>query len=156
MTLVKPREIGSAHEAMAALVDRAGGAKKVADFEGVSIFTLYKMLDPDQPKSEASFVRIARWSQHFQKLDAAHYLARLVGCVLVRLPDVALSGTRLGRLTGQAMKETADVFATLGDALDDSELTPAELVNLERQIDEAQEKLEMLRLQARAEVQGAE
>ena len=79
-------------------------------------------------------------------------MARMLGFVLVRLPQVALSGTRLGRLTGQAMKETADVFATLGDALDDLELTPAELANLEVQIDEAQAKLEMLRLQARAEV----
>jgi hypothetical protein len=81
-------------------------------------------------------------------------MARALGFVLVRLPQVALSGTRLGRLTGQAMKETSDVFATLGDALDDLELSPAELVNLEIQIDEAQAKLEMLRLQARAEVLG--
>ena len=79
--------------------------------------------------------------------------AALLGFVLVRLPEVTRSGTRLGRLTGQAMKETADVFASLGDALDDQKLTPGELVHLERQIDEAQEKLEMLRLQARAEVE---
>lgn len=83
-------------------------------------------------------------------------MARLLGYMLVKLPQVVSSGTRLGRLTGQAMKETADVFATLGDALDDHELSPAELANLETQIDEAQTKLEMLRLQARAEVLGAD
>ncbi len=81
-------------------------------------------------------------------------MARALGFVTVRLPQVARSGTRLGRLTGQAMKETSDVFATLGDALDDHELSVAELANLETQIDEAQAKLEMLRLQARAEVLG--
>lgn len=154
MTLVKPREAGSAHEALAELVDGAGGAKVVANFEGVSVFTLYKMLDPDQPQSEVSFLRAARWSEHFKVLSAAHYLARLVGCVLVKLPDVALSGSKLGRLTGQAMKETAEVFSTLGDALDDGKLSAKELAKLESEIDEAQERLEMLRHQARAEVAG--
>lgn len=80
--------------------------------------------------------------------------ARCLGFVLVRLPEVALTGTRLGRITAQAMKECSDVFSRLGEALDDGEITPIELAQIDREIDEAVVKLVRLKMQARAEAGG--
>lgn len=80
--------------------------------------------------------------------------ARMLGFVLVKLPHVAVSGSRLGRVTAQAMKETSEVFSTLGDALEDDVLSPPELADLEGHIDDAIVKLVKLKMQARLEVSG--
>lgn len=82
--------------------------------------------------------------------------ARMLGFVLVRLPDAVLNGSRLGRVGAQALKETSDVFASLGEALDDNVLTADELPNFEQQVDEAIVMLVKLKMQARAEVAGVQ
>lgn len=82
--------------------------------------------------------------------------AGLIGCVLVRLPEIALSGSRLGRVTAQAMKECAEVFSTLADVLDDGKVTSAELVDFEKEVDEAVGKLLRLKLQMRHEAGAGE
>ncbi|MET3925576.1 phage regulatory CII family protein [Devosia sp. 2618] len=78
--------------------------------------------------------------------------ARMLGFVLVRLPEVINSGTKLGRVTAQAMKECADVFSRLGEVLDDGVITEDELPDFEREVEEAIVKLLALKMQARAEV----
>lgn len=77
--------------------------------------------------------------------------AGLLGFVLVRLPEVARGVTHLGRVTAQAMKECSDVFSRLAEALDDGHIDDAEMAGLEREIDEAIEKLVKLKMQVRAE-----
>jgi hypothetical protein len=80
--------------------------------------------------------------------------ARALGYVLVQLPEIAKAGSRLGRVTAQAMKECADVFAQLGTVLEDDRITRAEVVTVEREIDEAIVRLVRLKLQVRAEGLG--
>ncbi len=77
-------------------------------------------------------------------------MARLAGQALIPLPRISTSDSPLGRVTGEAMKEVADVFATLGRALDDGTFTQKEEQRLEGEIDEAVEKLLTLKIQARA------
>lgn len=77
--------------------------------------------------------------------------AALIGFVLVRLPDVALGESRLGKVTARAMKECADVFSHLAGMLEDDKVTTDELPAFEQEVDEAIAKLMRLKLQARAE-----
>lgn len=77
-------------------------------------------------------------------------MARMAGHALVQLPRVAGGRLRLDRIVGQAMKETADVFARYGQMLDDGVLDAVEGPQFDREIDEAIEKLLALKLQARA------
>lgn len=81
-------------------------------------------------------------------------LAELAGHMLVPMPRVSLSGTRLGRITASALKETAEVFAELGAALDDERICKAESDKLAATIDEAMTVLAALKLQIAAEAEG--
>lgn len=78
-------------------------------------------------------------------------LAELSGHVLVPLP-VASKGGKLGRVTAAALKETAEVFAHLGAALEDERICGAEAETLGQDIDDAIAKLAALKLQIVAEV----
>jgi hypothetical protein len=80
-------------------------------------------------------------------------MARMTGQALIPLPRITASDTPLGRITGEAMKEVSDVFGTLGRQLEDGTLSAIEGPFLEREIDEAVEKLLALKLQARAVVE---
>lgn len=77
-------------------------------------------------------------------------MARLAGHAVVRLPAPTSSDMPLGRITGLAMKEIADVFGTLGTQLEDGTLTSAEGPLLSKEIDEAVEMLLTLKVQAQA------
>lgn len=83
-------------------------------------------------------------------------LAKLADHLLVRLPDVGLSGTALGRVTAATMKETSDVFVAIGGALGDGQVSEADAAGIVREIDEALAKLAALRLQIEAECRGTE
>lgn len=78
----------------------------------------------------------------------------MLGYVMVRLPDVALGGSKLGRVTAQAMKECADVFSDMGQMLEDGKITPAELAVFEKDADEAIAMIMRLKLQVRAEMEA--
>lgn len=80
----------------------------------------------------------------------------MLGFVMVRLPDVMLSGSKLGRVTAQAMKECSDVFSDMGEMLEDGKVTPRELAVFERDADEAIAMLARLKLQVRAEAVGGD
>lgn len=82
-------------------------------------------------------------------------LARLSNHMLVPLPEVA-RGRRapLGRITGTAMKETADVFLRMGQLLDDGVLTEVEGKQLRTEIREAMVALATLDLQIEQAAKG--
>jgi len=80
-------------------------------------------------------------------------LAALAHHALVPLPEVLRSRNPIGRITGEAMKETADVFIRMGKALDDGTITAIEGKHLDREIDEAVTKL--LALRARVDFEAA-
>lgn len=75
------------------------------------------------------------------------HLARATNHVLVPLPAVVASRSPLGKVTGAAMKETSEVFARLGQFLDDGVLSSAEGRALDREIDQAVVKLLALKAQ---------
>lgn len=81
----------------------------------------------------------------------ARLLAGLAGYMLVRRPEGTDGPTRLGRLTGQAMRETAQIFERLGAALDDGQISADEDSEIAREIDEALEILATLRAAVHAE-----
>lgn len=78
----------------------------------------------------------------------------MLGYVMVRLPDVTLCGSKLGRVTARAMKECADVFSDMGQMLEDGRITPKELAVFEKDADEAIAMIMRLKLQVRAEVEA--
>lgn len=78
-------------------------------------------------------------------------MAKLLGCIVVSMPNVVLTGTKLGRLTGEAMRETGEVFSELGDILDDGKVTSDEVPGFENHVDDAIAKLVALKLQVRRE-----
>lgn len=81
-------------------------------------------------------------------------MARLLGCIVVKLPASSLLGSKLGKLTGDAMREVGDVFSKLGEILDDRKITLAELGEFEREADEAIARIVALKLQVKAETEG--
>jgi hypothetical protein len=80
----------------------------------------------------------------------SQYLAARTDHVLVKLPEGARDVTDLGRVTGRAMKEVGEVFADLGQMLDDGVLSSVEDQKLETDIDEAIVMLVTMKLMARA------
>jgi hypothetical protein len=80
-------------------------------------------------------------------------MARATGHVLIKLPQAALGNTVIGRITGKAMKETADVFERLGRFLEDGVIDKAEGTQTAKEIDEAIEQLLTLKLQVQADAE---
>lgn len=78
-------------------------------------------------------------------------LAKLLGYVAVRLPMPKRRNSPLGRVTGQAMREVSEIFAELGRALDDGQISEREDRRLEARIDHGVEQLLALKLQIHAE-----
>lgn len=81
-------------------------------------------------------------------------LAEMLGTVLVALPVAPGSVARLDLITGQALKEVADVFARLGEARLDGAICAAERAQLHREIIEAVTMLLKLDRQIGAEVEA--
>lgn len=123
--MTKLRVPGSPHDAMAALVEAAGGVKIVADFEGVGVSTIYKMLDAEQPQAEVSFVRVSRWTSHFKVAAAAEHLALLANGTF--LPDhlVDAAASDMEALCELASR-SADAIGEYARARSDEVLTPKE------------------------------
>jgi|GEM_PF-6740766 len=149
MTTLKRKAPGSAHEALSEFFTEIG-VKRAADFEGVRVETIYKGLDPDQV-GDFSFLRLARLTERFRSLVLADYLARRGGGVVLKLEAAQSEETTLGRISGAAMRETAEVFAELGQAMEDGRITSVEYARLEKEIHAAIEKLVLLLWQLRAE-----
>lgn len=83
-------------------------------------------------------------------------LAALCHHLLIPMPEACRRGSVLGRITGEAMKETSEVFIAIADIIKDGVVTGAEAVHLAHEIDQAIAKLVALKLQAAAESEGEE
>lgn len=83
-------------------------------------------------------------------------LAALCHHLLVPMPESYRDGSVLGRVTGEAMKETSEVFIAISDIMKDGKITGSELARLSHEIDQAMAKLAALKMQAVAECEGEE
>lgn len=160
MRPMKPRQPGSAYEALEHTVEEIGrgagtdgwgGNKIAADFLGVKPTTFNHLLDPDHTTGELSFVRVAQLVDHFQVQAPAKFLAELVGCKLVSVPRTGVATTEVSALLHIA-KESTEVLSTGWAALADGELDDKERREWRKQIGDAVEAL--LELDARLEGDG--
>ena len=81
-------------------------------------------------------------------------LAAMSNHLLVPMPAACRAGSVLARITGEAMKETSEVFITIADTLKDGRITGDEAERLRTEIDEALAKLVALKLQVAAETEA--
>lgn len=86
--------------------------------------------------------------------EVTRVLAQLTGHMLVPVPQGFASGSALGRVTAEALKETAEVFTAAAVAMADGRMERAEAETLGREVYEAIVKLVTLKLQAEAEADG--
>lgn len=131
-----------------------GNARRAAEHTRVRQPQLDAYANPDRgdefmPIDVVADLEAASGAPHITRT-----LAELAGYVLTPLPAAVRAGLPLPRVTGQALKETADVFSRLGQLQEDGVITGAESRTLDREIDEAVEKLLTLKLQVRAHVGG--
>lgn len=112
--------------------------------------------DPQKADRHMSLDTVAEIERFNKNPRITRRLAALAGYLLVPLPTVTACGTRLGRITAKALKETSDVFAGLGAALDDDKITAREAQELAIEIDEAMAKLAALKLQIEVEAAHGE
>ena len=161
MRPMKPRQPGSAHEALELMVaeigegqgtDAWGGSKLAADFLNIKPTTFNHLLDPDHLTGQLSFARVAELVAHYRAVAPIRFLAGLVGCKVVKLPRVGVATTEPNALLSIA-KDSTEVLATGWAARADGELSPAEAREMRKQIGEAVEAL--LELDARLEAGGA-
>ncbi len=154
---MKPRPFGGPHEALADAMDQIGvaagqgaeaGVPVAAAFLGVSKFTLYKQLDPDNETTELSWPRLWQLVDRYKCRAPVEALADLIGCKLVTLPRTGAATTEVSALLHIA-KESTEVLSTGWAALADNKLTAGEKRNLRKQISDAVEAL--LELDARLE-----
>jgi len=160
MRPMKPRRPEGPHEALALMMDQIGetagnpeaGVTMAATFEGVSRFTLYKELDPDQP-AELAFARVARLTAHFCVPAAAAHLARLCGHLMVPLPP-GQGHELLASEMGHVATEIGQVITAIGRALgDDGRVDQAEARRILKEIREAMQSLAALAEAVKAEAE---
>lgn len=139
------------------LVKRIGGGAHAATLTRVrqQEISNYGSAEPDYAERFAPIDIVADLEAEVGPMVTAE-LARLSNHILVPLPEVARCNTPLGRITGQAMKETSEVFVRLGDMLDDGVLTRVEGAHLRREIREAMVALARLELQIVEDSKGGE
>lgn len=82
------------------------------------------------------------------------FIADLCGYRVVPRHPRAASGEPLGRVTGAAMKEVGEVFASYGQMLEDGTLSSVESKQLRREIHEAIEALSLMDMQVEAFLQS--
>lgn len=81
----------------------------------------------------------------------AEAMAAQFGYVMVHVPEVAKSRTVLGRVTGEAMKETSEVFSALGIRLADNHVSQEDYAAVHAEIRQALAALIKLDMQLEAE-----
>ena len=138
------------------LVKACGGQESCALIAGIGTVRHQHFSEVGAPDRPTEFLRLDRVM--LMEADCGQpiitdVLARATNHRLVPLPLIASTRTPLGRVTAQAMKETADVFVRLGGFLDDGVLNATEGAQLDREIDEAILKLLALKAEAGALVE---
>lgn len=134
MARMKPRKLGGPHDVLARMMSEIGhaaghpdgGVELAAEFEGVSKFTLYKQLDPDNlTGGEMSFVRVWRLCGRFGGRAVAEAFAALCGCRLVPLPPVKAAEMDL-RAVNNLQRESSEAIGAILDAKADGRISQAE------------------------------
>jgi hypothetical protein len=140
------------------LINACGGARRASEHTRVRQPQLDRYASLDKPDELMPADVVADLEAYCGQPIVSRALAELMGFVLEPVPRAIRTGMTLGRISGQAMKETADVFARLGDMLSDGVLTKVEGRSLQSEINEAVEKLLTLKHQVRedAEREGAQ
>ena len=122
MKPMKPRRPGSLHDTLvdfgAAIAASEGesadaGPRLMADFLGLSVFTIYKYLDPDQ-KGDLSLMQAAQLAARFPVPQLAEHFAQLAGGTFL-----AVKGAGTGQfesLTGDALQHLAGVAQRIFEA----------------------------------------
>lgn len=138
------------------LVQKAGRGPRAAEKTRVGQQHLSDCCSPE-PRNEEKFLPL----DVIADLEAASgspivtaALAELSGHVLVKAPEIIRSGTKLGRLTGEALKEVGEVFSKLGQILDDDSIAFPEADAFDAEADQAIAKILALKLQVRAEAEA--
>lgn len=141
------------------LVEACGGQESAALIPGMPITRHQSFSEAGHPAHADRFLRIDVATMLEADCGLALVtaeMAKATGHVLVPLPRIAATRSPLGRITAQAMKETSEVFARLGGFLEDGVLSSNEGAQLDREIDEAIEKLLALKAQVDFEAGGDE
>ena len=138
------------------LVKACGGQESCVLIKGIGITRHQHFSEVgalDRPSEFLRLDRVALMEADCGQPIVTDLLARVTNHRLVPLPMITAARTPLGRVTAQAMKETADVFVRLGSFLDDGVLDSSEGAQLDREVDEAILKLLALKYEARALVE---
>lgn len=132
------------------LVSECGGQESAALIEGMPITRHQSFSEAGSPAHPDRMLRVdvaVLLEADCGKPLVTAAMAKANGYALVSLHRVLAGRDPLGRITAQAMKETSEVFVRLGQALDDGVLSSAEGAHLDREIDEAIDKLLALKAQ---------
>jgi hypothetical protein len=125
------------------LVEACGGQESCALIPGIRVTrhqAYSEFANDDYPDKRLPLDVLAMMTIDSGSKVFAEWLAGLTGHAVVRLPVVA-PGASINRVTGQAMRETAEVFEHLGKSLEDGVLDRLEGKDVNTQIDESIEKL---------------
>lgn len=109
MNLQKPRQPGSAYDALDQFIDQCGGPKVLADFAAVRLSTAYSWTDPDQSKG-TPFATLCQLTRHYGATAAAEHLAACAGGVFVPMPKG--NGALLENAAALSV-ETADAVSAI-------------------------------------------
>lgn len=131
----KIRPAGSLEEATARLMDSVGGLKAASQMPGCHVgpSALDKYVGNDSENPTRIPARLAAYFE--SQCGEAHvtaWMAAQSGHVVVKLPDVA--PIDLPRLIAGLGKETGELFAEIGKALEDKNVTPAERARLLKEL----------------------
>lgn len=134
------------------LVKACGGQESCVLIEGIGISRHQHFSEVGQIDRPADWLRIDRVA--LMEADCGQpivteLMARATGHVLVKLPEIGAEHGALGRVTGQALRETSEVFAKLGEFMADGTLSRVEGATFGREVDEA--VIMLLQLKAQVE-----
>jgi len=159
---MKPREVDGPHDVLARMMGEIGqvagrpdaGVDVAAKFEGVTKFTLYKQLDPENASGgEMSFVRVWRLVSHFRPRAVAEAFAALIRCRLVALPRARAAEMDL-RALNALQREASEAMGTLLAAMADGKITKAEARACMAEIDQSLEAHSEIRARLEAVLLG--
>jgi len=157
MKPMKPRRPGGPHDALAQAMTEIGlaegqgadaGVPIAAAFEGVSVFTLYKQLDPDNATTEFSWPRLWRLVDRYKCRAPVEALASLIGCRLVDMPKARAAEALVPALL-HMVREGTEAAAAGFAAAEDGVITVKEARHLRGELGEALQAI--LELDARLE-----
>lgn len=150
---------GSAYEALDKMMAEIGsktgtnGYDAAGDFEDVSKFTIYKQLDPDQPRVEMSFARVVRLSKHFAVTAALRHFADQLDCLVLPRVSVSAGSCLISHLSALA-RESAEAVNATADLIADPNKTDAELAKAEKEARDLREAAAALEMAVKAKRQA--